>query len=77
MRVIERKEKRRRARVRVRLPPLDGECLVIPVFLGAEDVDVGVNPSLRHGEDGGWDLDSIQQQQQQQQQAMDLFDHDS
>lgn len=33
---------------RERLPPLDGERLVVPVLLGAEDVHVGVHPRLRH-----------------------------
>ena len=32
-----------------KLPPLDGERLVIPIFLGAKDVDVGVNPSFGGG----------------------------
>jgi len=27
---------------------LDGERLVVPVLLGAQDVDVGVDPRLRH-----------------------------
>jgi hypothetical protein len=32
-------------------PPLNGERLVIPVLLGAQHVDVGVDPGLRHGAD--------------------------
>ena len=31
---------------------MDGERLVVPVLLGAHDVDVGVDPRLRHGEPG-------------------------
>jgi hypothetical protein len=34
------------------LPPLDGERLVVPVFLGAQYVDLGVYPGLRHDEPG-------------------------
>uniref|UniRef100_A0A0A9E8H2 Cka2 n=1 Tax=Arundo donax TaxID=35708 RepID=A0A0A9E8H2_ARUDO len=33
------------------LTPLDGEGLVVPVVLGAQDVNVGVDPSLGHGAD--------------------------
>lgn len=29
-----------------RVPPLDGEGLVVPVVFGANHVDIGVNPSL-------------------------------
>lgn len=32
---------------RMKIPPLDGKRLVIPVILRADDIDVGVNPSLR------------------------------
>ena len=31
---------------------MDGERLVVPVLLGAQDVDVGVDPRLRHEEPG-------------------------
>ena len=31
---------------------MDGERLVVPVLLGAHDVDVGVDPRLRHDEPG-------------------------
>lgn len=31
------------------LPPLNGERLVIPVLLGAMDIDIRVDTRLRHG----------------------------
>jgi hypothetical protein len=37
------------------LTPLDGEGLVVPVLLGAQHVDVGVDPGLGHGADLGLD----------------------
>jgi hypothetical protein len=32
-----------------RVPPLDGEGLIVPVVFGANHVDIGVNPSLGGG----------------------------
>ena len=32
-----------------RVPPLDGEGLVVPVVFGANHVDIGINPSLGRG----------------------------
>lgn len=34
---------------KIKLPPLDNEALVIPVLLGADHIDVGINPSLGFG----------------------------